>query len=116
MIQLYWAKPKAKPKAKPRAKAKPKAKPKANAKTKGKGNAKGEATDKGNGKGTGVLSVNCFSAIVYSFVPLHWRPGKASLTYHKMLQIESICMAGDQENGNRPKKGGPNPAPPGAPP
>ena len=119
MIQLCWAKPtataKAKPKAKPRAKAKPKAKPKAKAKTKGKGNAKGEATGKGNGKGNGVLSANCFSAIVYSFVPLHWRPGKASLTYHKMLQIESICMAGDQENGNRPKKGGPNPAPPGAP-
>ena len=119
MIQLYWAKPKAKakakPKAKPRAKAKPKAKPKAKAKTKGKGNAKGEATGKGNGKGNGVLSANCFSAIVYSFVPLHWRPGKASLTCHKMLQVESIGMAGDQENGNRPKKGGPNPAPPGAP-
>ena len=83
MIQLCWAKPKAKakakPKAKPRAKAKPKAKPKAKAKTKGKGNAKGEATGKGNGKGNGVLSANCFSAIVYSFVPLHWRPGKASL-------------------------------------
>ena len=68
MIQLCWAKPKGK------AKAKQKAKPKAKAKAKA--------------KGLIVLSANCFLAIVYSFVPLHWRPGKASLKYHKMLQIE----------------------------
>ena len=101
----HKAKPKAKAKAKPKPKPKPKAKQKATPTAKAKAKAKGLI----------VVSANCFSAIVYSFVPLHWRPGKASLQYYKMLQIESICMAGNQENGNRPKKGDPNPAPPGAP-
>ena len=84
MIQLYWAKPKAKAKAKPKAKAKatPKPKPKPKAKAKPKANAKAKA------KGLIFLSTNCFLAIVYSFVPLHWGPGKASLKYYKILQIE----------------------------